>query len=112
MDGVARLRVKISRLLELATDARTKGHTDRADQLVHQAMRHSEDVTALERAPTLNPRPVFKPRGIDTGEKQLWYVEAEWADGRLEEIGQFASITEAWNWIATQSRDWFNARSR
>jgi hypothetical protein len=39
-----------------------------------------------------------------------WYVEAEWADGTIDEIGQFKSISEAWNWIARQSRAWLGKR--
>jgi hypothetical protein len=51
-------------------------------------------------------RPIFKPREIKTAEKTQWYAEAEWADGTIEEIGQFTSISEAWNWIARHSRAW------
>jgi hypothetical protein len=54
-----------------------------------------------------NPRPIFKPREINA---TLWYVEAEWPDGRVDEIGQFTSSAEAWRWIATESRAWFDAQ--
>jgi hypothetical protein len=48
-------------------------------------------------------RPIFKARELRTPEETQWYVEAEWADGTIEEIGQFKSISEAWNWIAQYS---------
>jgi hypothetical protein len=56
------------------------------------------------------PRPILKPREIKTAEKSQWYAEAEWADGTIEEIGQFKSISEAWNWIARYSRTWLEER--
>jgi hypothetical protein len=58
------------------------------------------------------PRPIFKPREIKTINKSQWYAEAEWADGTLEEIGQFKSISETWNWIAQHSRAWVQERVR
>jgi hypothetical protein len=39
-----------------------------------------------------------------------WYVEAEWDDGTIEEIGQFKSIAEAWDWIARESPAWLEQR--
>ena len=39
-----------------------------------------------------------------------WYVEAEWDDGTIEEIGHFKSIAEAWDWIARESRAWLEGR--
>jgi hypothetical protein len=57
-----------------------------------------------------SPRPIFKPREFKTAAESYWYVEAEWADGTIEEIGQFKSITEAWDWIARQSRAWLDSR--
>jgi hypothetical protein len=39
-----------------------------------------------------------------------WYVEAEWDDGTIEEIGQFKSISEAWDWIARESPGWLEER--
>jgi hypothetical protein len=57
-----------------------------------------------------NPRPIFKPRELRTPETTQWYVEAEWADGTIDEIGQFKSISEAWDWIARQSRGWLEER--
>jgi hypothetical protein len=56
------------------------------------------------------PRPIFKAREIKTIDKSQWHAEAEWADGTLEEIGQFKSISEAWNWIARYSRAWVEER--
>jgi hypothetical protein len=56
------------------------------------------------------PRPIFKPREIRTAVTYYWYVEAEWADGTLEEIGQFKTISEAWDWIAGQSTAWLEQR--
>ncbi|HEY6332983.1 MAG TPA: hypothetical protein VI756_26905 [Blastocatellia bacterium] len=41
-----------------------------------------------------------------------WYVEAEWDDGSIDEIGQFKSILEAWSWIANQSQAWLEERSK
>ena len=58
------------------------------------------------------PRPIFKPRQIKKLDKSHWYVEAEWDDGAIEEIGQFESIAEAWDWIARQSRAWLEERDR
>lgn len=43
-------------------------------------------------------------------ETVFWNVEAEWADGTVEEIGRFSSISEAWEWIARSSREWFDDR--
>jgi hypothetical protein len=57
-----------------------------------------------------SPRPIFKPHEIRTADKSYWYVEAEWADGTIEEIGQFKSILEAWDWIARQSTAWLEER--
>jgi hypothetical protein len=55
-------------------------------------------------------RPIFKARELRGPDVPHWYVEAEWADGTINEIGQFKSISEAWNWIAQQSRAWFEER--
>jgi hypothetical protein len=49
---------------------------------------------------------------VRTADSVSWYVEAKWADGTIEEIGQFSSVSEAWDWIARHSREWFNERSR
>jgi hypothetical protein len=57
-----------------------------------------------------NPRPMFKPREIKAPDMSHWYVEAEWADGTIDEIGQFKSISEAWGWIAHESRVWTEDR--
>jgi hypothetical protein len=57
------------------------------------------------------PRPIFKPREIKLGGDSHWYVEAEWDDGTIEEIGRFKSIADAWDWIARQSREWLEQRS-
>jgi hypothetical protein len=58
-----------------------------------------------------NPRPMFKPREIKAPDVVThWFVEAEWADGTIDEIGQFGSISEAWGWIAQQSRAWTEDR--
>jgi hypothetical protein len=57
-------------------------------------------------------RPFFKPRELDTGDGTVWYVEAEWEDGTIDEIGRFASASEAWDWIARHSREWFEERIR
>ncbi len=57
-------------------------------------------------------RPIFKPREMRGAETVFWYVEAEWADGTIEEIGRFSSISEAWDWIARSSGEWFNDRCR
>jgi hypothetical protein len=56
------------------------------------------------------PRPIFKPREIKLGDTSHWYVEVEWDDGTIEEIGQFASIADAWDWIARHSRTWLEER--
>lgn len=58
------------------------------------------------------PRPIFKPREIRLADASHWYVEAEWDDGTLEEIGEFKSIAEAWDWIARESRAWLAERGR
>jgi hypothetical protein len=55
-------------------------------------------------------RPIFKPREIKIAGKSQWYAEAEWADGTIDEIGQFKSISEAWNWMARHSRAWLEER--
>jgi hypothetical protein len=57
-------------------------------------------------------RPIFKPREFRTADGTIWYVEAEWADGTIDEIGGFSSVSEAWDWIARHSREWFSERSR
>ena len=41
-----------------------------------------------------------------------WYVEVEWEDGTIEEIGRFELISEAWDWIARQSTAWLEERGR
>ena len=56
------------------------------------------------------PRPIFKPRAIKTADETHWYVEAEWEDGTIEEIGRFNLIAEAWDWIARQSPAWLEER--
>jgi hypothetical protein len=57
-------------------------------------------------------RPIFKPREMRMAGESHWYVEAEWDDGTIEEIGQFKSIVEAWDWIARESKGWVAARQR
>ena len=56
-------------------------------------------------------RPIFKPREVKAADNVFWYMEAEWADGTIEEIGQFSSGLEAWDWIARHSRGWLNERT-
>jgi hypothetical protein len=56
------------------------------------------------------PRPIFKPHQFRTAAESHWYVEAEWEDGTIEEIGRFESIAEAWDWIARESRAWLAQR--
>jgi hypothetical protein len=58
------------------------------------------------------PRPIFKPHEIRMADESYWYVEAEWEDGTIEEIGRFTSISEAWDWIARQSTAWLEERGR
>jgi hypothetical protein len=55
-------------------------------------------------------KPIFKPRELRTNDQTHWYVEAEWADGTIDEIGQFESISEAWDWLAHQSQAWAEER--
>jgi hypothetical protein len=57
-----------------------------------------------------SPQPIFKPREIIESDMSHWYVEVEWADGTIDEIGEFKSISEAWDWIARQSRAWLEER--
>ena len=59
-----------------------------------------------------NPRPIFRPREVRSEGAIFWYVEAEWPDGTLDEIGQFGSIGDTWKWIAIEARAWFDARRR
>jgi hypothetical protein len=59
---------------------------------------------------SLSIRPIFKPRELRTNDQTHLYVEAEWADGTIDEIGQFDSISEAWNWLAQQSQGWVEPR--
>jgi hypothetical protein len=54
--------------------------------------------------------PMFKLREIKAPDMSHWYVEAEWADGTIDEIGQFTSVSEAWGWIAQQSKGWTEDR--
>jgi hypothetical protein len=58
------------------------------------------------------PRPIFKPREIRMADEAHWYVEAEWEDGTIDEVGRFTSISEAWDWIARQSTAWLEERGR
>ena len=60
--------------------------------------------------PPNSPRPIFKPRETRFNDVTWWHVEAEWADGTIDEIGQFKSISEAWGWIARKSRAWTEDR--
>jgi hypothetical protein len=57
-----------------------------------------------------HPRPIFKPHEVKTAGTSHWYVEAEWDDGTIEEIGAFKSIAEAWDWIARESPAWLAKR--
>jgi hypothetical protein len=50
------------------------------------------------------PRPIFKPRETKIDGESRWYAEAEWGDGTIEEIGEFKTISETWDWIARHSR--------
>jgi hypothetical protein len=59
-----------------------------------------------------SPRPIFKPREIRIPNNGYWYVEAEWSDGSMDEIGQFKTVSDAWDWIASQSRSWVSQRDR
>ena len=54
--------------------------------------------------------PMFKPREIKVPDMSHWHVEAEWADGTIDEIGQFRSISDAWSWIAHRSKGWTEDR--
>jgi hypothetical protein len=56
------------------------------------------------------PRPIFKPREFRTAAESYWYIEAEWDDGTIEEVGRFESTSEAWDWIARESRAWVEQR--
>jgi hypothetical protein len=56
-----------------------------------------------------SPRPIFKPREVREAGETYWYVEAEWDNGTIEEIGRFKAIAEAWDWIARESRAWVDA---
>jgi hypothetical protein len=38
-------------------------------------------------------RPIFKPREMSWPDMAHWYVEAEWADGTIDVIGHFKSIS-------------------
>ena len=60
---------------------------------------------------TDSPRPIIKVRENRTADSTVWYVEAEWADGTIDEIGHFTSAPEAWDWIDRHSREWFIQRS-
>jgi hypothetical protein len=51
--------------------------------------------------PHLSPRPERGPG---------WYVEAKWPTGATEKIGQFATYSEARNWIALESTSYFVLR--
>jgi hypothetical protein len=64
-------------------------------------------IVSVSAAYTDSPRPIFKARELQTADGSVWYAEAEWADGTIEEIGAFASGSEAWDWIARHSREWF-----
>jgi hypothetical protein len=58
-----------------------------------------------------NPRPIFKPQEMKTADTKHRCVEAEWPDGTIDEIGQFKSIFEAWDWLARQSQAWLSSRT-
>src|SRR5215471_20076334 len=78
----------------------------------------SQNFTEESRAPSVNTgfpdsgRPIFKPREMRTADSVAWYVQAEWADGTIEEIGRFSSDCEAWDWIARHSREWLKGSDR
>jgi hypothetical protein len=55
MEEVVRLRIEVSRILELAAEARAKGDDAQTDELVQEAMRLSEEAAALEQT-DLAPR--------------------------------------------------------
>jgi hypothetical protein len=52
--------------------------------------------------PNLIPRPRERGPG--------WYVEVQWIDRASEKIGQFATYSEARNWIALESTSYFVLR--
>ena len=47
-DGIVRLRVQISRLLALATEAQGKGDAGYAEQLLTRAMKLAKEADAME----------------------------------------------------------------
>jgi hypothetical protein len=59
-----------------------------------------------------NSRPLFKAREMKARGAPFWYIEIEWPDGPLEEIGQFSSMSAAWDWIARQSATLVASRER
>jgi hypothetical protein len=52
---------------------------------------------------TLTTAPNFTPRPLVGGEG--WYVRVEWLDFR-EDVGAFASRSEAQAWIEQKSAEW------
>jgi hypothetical protein len=50
------------------------------------------------------PTPVLQIRTSDSGRD--FSVAAKWDDGRLEEISEFKSESEANDWIARKFQDW------
>jgi hypothetical protein len=79
-------------------------------QNVSEAAREPIGALSVSTLPPNSPRPIFKPRQTKVHDVTWWHVEAEWADGTIDEIGQFKSISEAWGWIAHQSRAWAEDR--
>jgi len=43
-------------------------------------------------------------------DKSVWYVEAWWTNRHSENIGQFATQSEARNWITLESTSYFVLR--
>jgi len=68
-------------------------------------------MTLADRAPPMAAKPEFPLLAVRPREdKSGWYVEAWWTNRPSENIGHFATQSEARNWITLESTSYFVLR--
>jgi hypothetical protein len=68
-------------------------------------------MTPADRVPPMAPKPEYPLLAVRPREdKSGWYVEAWWTNRPSENIGHFATQSEARNWITLESTSYFVLR--
>ena len=101
----AEIRVRRTACRELAPDGRRRGGHDAGNHGTRRCGGKSLEVCAAMNAskgvftagPKLTPQPLVGGDG--------WFVRVEWPDFR-EDVGAFASRSEAETWIEQKSAEW------